>query len=68
MRKCSGSVCNVCETSCFYLSTLSKLVFIVNVLIHLFSLQKAIVEDPLRKQVKLEHNAVTEAPSQATVS
>ncbi|XP_022638906.1 uncharacterized protein LOC106765436 isoform X1 [Vigna radiata var. radiata] len=28
--------------------------------------RKAIVEDPLRKQVKLEHNAVTEAPSQAT--
>ncbi|WVZ23401.1 hypothetical protein V8G54_001945 [Vigna mungo] len=28
--------------------------------------EKAIVEDPLRKQVKLEHNAVIEAPSQAT--
>jgi len=61
-------VCNVCETSCFYFSALSKLVFNVTVLIHLFPLQKAIVEDPLRKQVKLDHNAVTEAPSQATVS
>ncbi|XP_052729746.1 uncharacterized protein LOC108321370 isoform X3 [Vigna angularis] len=30
------------------------------------SSRKAIVEDPLRKQVKLDHNAVTEAPSQAT--
>ncbi|BAT74634.1 hypothetical protein VIGAN_01234100 [Vigna angularis var. angularis] len=25
--------------------------------------RKAIVEDPLRKQVKLDHNALTEAPS-----
>ncbi|XP_047170244.1 uncharacterized protein LOC124838634 isoform X2 [Vigna umbellata] len=28
--------------------------------------RKVIVEDPFRKQVKLDHNAVTEAPSQAT--
>jgi len=34
----------------------------------LFAQQKAVSEDPLRKKVKLEHNAVAEAPSHSTVS
>lgn len=35
MTKCCGSKWNICETSCFYFSALSKLVFVLNVLIYL---------------------------------